>query len=615
MHKSLFVFLLIFYTFCIYANDSDCELINQTAIYTISGVKLTEESTTLLQINNRMGDKYGNIRIPYSKKNKVIIQNAQIEDLFGNVIRTLKKSEITDQSSISDISLYEDDFIKKFTLRHNFYPYRIRYSIKYTYNEFLEIAHWYPAIDNDVPTRNAKLEIHAPVNYRIIFLRNGIAEPQIDSLQNEIVYTFIAKDIILPKAEYYCPPLNRLLPYVRAVPQNFTYISEGSHINWIEYGNWENKITDGLDELPVEDKTLVKTLINGKTNPLDIISTLYYYMQDNMRYINITVNVGGLVPYPASYVSKNRYGDCKALSVYMKALLKEAGIASNYASVFAGDAPPIFIENFPSHQANHMFLVVPLAKDTVYLECTSNRDPAGYQGTFTQGRKALIIEKDNSKIITLPALSINDVLESQSIKYSVLPEGKCNVEMNAKYKGYKYDYFNSAKTALNNKEIEEHIREKILKFPAFEIVNWELKTPFRDSSFILFNTTLKLENYLKKYGNDYGFGIVGLSLPNFEKPGIRKLPVYFEWPIHKCDTFSIQLSQEYKIKSIPENFKLTTAFGNYSISYTQNNNNINIIRNFLIHKGEYAVADYKNFYSFITSVLQAENKLILLSKN
>ena len=68
-------------------------------------------------------------------------------DINDNVIRKLKSSEIQDRSYISNYSLYEDDFIKEFTLKHNRYPYKITYTYKQVFKDYVNIAKWSPIHD------------------------------------------------------------------------------------------------------------------------------------------------------------------------------------------------------------------------------------------------------------------------------------------------------------------------------------------------------------------------------------------------------------------------------------------------------------------------------------
>ena len=59
-------------------------------------------------------------------------------------------------------------------------------------------------------------------------------------------------------------------------------------------------------------------------------------MQSRTRYASIQLGIGGYKPAPAMEVSEKGYGDCKGLTNYMSALLKEAGITSYYTWVKSG---------------------------------------------------------------------------------------------------------------------------------------------------------------------------------------------------------------------------------------------------------------------------------------
>jgi hypothetical protein len=597
-----------------YSKDPNCELIDYHEICTIDGHKLFIEETFVLQINNRLGDKYGKISIPYSKKIKVSLVMAQLEDTMGNIIRKIKNSEITDQSAISDFSLYEDHFIKKFELKHNIYPYRIRYSVRYTENEFQEISEWYPCEDNEVPTRYARLEIRTPLNYSVKFKSFKIPAPKIDTVENNIQYTFEVKNIKLPEEEIHCPPLMRLSPYVRVVPTVFTWVNTGSHENWTEYGNWLNKLILGTDELPETEKATVQTLIKGKTDKHDIIKTLYHYLQSKTRYINISVDIGGLKPYPAEYVIKNGYGDCKALSVYMKALLKTAGIPAYYTTIFAGDKYPDFMPDFPCHQSNHIITVVPLEKDTVFLDCTSNTLPAGYLGTFTQGRNAFVIDENNSKIVCTPELKLSDVKETRLYKFQIHLDNHCSLNISNDYRGENFEFFNSLNSDLNTTDAEDYIRERVIHLPGFELNSWKINKPDKDSAYIYFSAILSLQNYLKNYGPDLGLPLLETGIPKFEQPASRKLPVLFDYPIYKSDSLIYILPPSYKVKQMLDETELKSKFGTYFLKPALIGNTIIVYRELKIYRGEYPLSEYANLYSFVNTIYKTEKKMFLLSK-
>ncbi len=61
----------------------------------------------------------------------------------------------------------------------------------------------------------------------------------------------------------------------------------------------------------------------------------------------------------------------------MISILKAAGIKAYPVLVELGEQKIPLIEEFPSNQFDHVIVIVPGDKDTIWLECTSQEYPAG----------------------------------------------------------------------------------------------------------------------------------------------------------------------------------------------------------------------------------------------
>ncbi len=606
MYKVFFANLFVLYSFLAFAQKNYAELDYYETNISIRNGKLYEKNLVKIKINSRAGEKYTKVLIPYSGVRKIKKVEAFITDWKGKTIKKLKKNEIVDKSAISDISLYEDNFVKEFTLKHNSYPYFLTYSYEEQIDEFLHIANWRPVIDSEVPTITAKLIIEHSVDYEIYKREQFIENYETETLSNVKRHTWISSYNKVLEKEQFAPSVYNYIPKVLIVPKSFNYDVEGSFSSWIEYGNWECELSKGLNDLPDIEKAALAKHVKNIENDKEKIKHLFHYLQDKTRYINVSIGVGGMKPYPASYVAKNKYGDCKALSNYFKSVLEYFNIKSYLVNINAGDKIKSIDENFPSQQFNHVILCVPVTNDTLWVDCTSDL-AFNYIGTFIQNRKALFVKKDGSKIIQTPSLSFGEVLESRMIKIAPGENNIALAKFASTYRGDKYELFHYVYNNYNEAQKDRIIRNYLVE-NGFELEKYEIKKESRDSAKIEFNFSAKSNKIYVKYGNELAVKAVPLSLPKFEPVDERKLPVQIDYPVYKIDTMEFELPTGYKQQGDIEPCEIKSKLGYYKTKFAKTDTHVTLIRNFMLNAGFYDHDKYHEFYSFIKSVMDNEIK-------
>src|ERR1035437_7687729 len=286
IHLKSHAFYLVLFLFIVvrgYSQTPEAILTSQHTSASIKNGKLTILRSYEIQINNRDGDKYAKVSIPYSKLNKVSNVEAFIKDIHGTIIKKLKASEITERSEIQDFSLYEDNYVKEFTLLHNIHPYAICYQYEEQQSSVLYRDDWTPVINREIPTLNARLSLEVPKHYRINYYSQHIDSLKTDSLENTIKYTWRTKYTTLPEPGIYSPYIRNYYPAVLIVPEKFNYDKSGSFKTWKEYGNWQYSLLAGLDVLPESEKIQTQSLISGVTDKKEIVKILFHYLQDETR--------------------------------------------------------------------------------------------------------------------------------------------------------------------------------------------------------------------------------------------------------------------------------------------------------------------------------------------
>jgi hypothetical protein len=612
MLKILFSFSLVLLYISSYAQIYDAELIYQKTDISLKRGKLYKNITYEIKINNRAGEKFTKISIPYSRLIKISQLEAYIKDNRGTIIKRLQKGDITDKSAISVSSLYEDDFVKEFTLKHNSYPYSIVYTYQLEEEEFISIDYWIPVIDRKIPTQKAILKVEAPIDYKLSFKNHLVDTFSVDTTDLLIRYSWIAsyKNILEP--EYFSPPFSSLMPQVIIVPFEFKYNLPGSFETWTTFGNWTNDLLSGLSDLPHSEKDIILQLITDIKDTKEKVKRLYQYLQDRTRYINVTIETGGLKPYPASYVAENKYGDCKALSNYFRALLEIAGIKSYYTKVNAGDPKTQIDKNFPSQQFNHVILCVPVQIDTIWLDCTSDL-PYNYLGTFTQDRDVFIVEKNRSHFTKTPALSLVEVLESRKVSIHQNLQNQAIALFHNSYRGEKYESLFYLSHSINELDKSQIFRNYFVE-DGFELIDFNLAEPNRDAPEILLSYSARSNNVYRVYGNDLLIDVLSFSIPKFEDPKERKQPLQIDYPVFKTDTLEYEIPVGYSATGNFLNETIINEFGRYKIESVQKDKKVEIIKSFILYPGIFTIDRCRDFYEFIRKVNDIEKNYKILTR-
>ncbi|MBK5722148.1 DUF3857 domain-containing protein [Dysgonomonas sp. Marseille-P4677] len=602
-----YIFIILFFTISIssFCQNSRSEIIEYVSLNQIKGDKLVRTDSVTLQINERMGDHDTEILIPYSKGDKVSIGEAWIEDLQGNIIRKLKGKEIKDRSSISDISLYEDDFVKSFELKHNIYPYRIVYSFKIIYSKFINIS-VLNYIKAKQAVRNGKLIVEAPLNQPIKFKQKNVNEPQIDTLSDIVRYQWNYR--YTPSLEEINASLNTsTAPFIYTTPLFFKFGVEGSKESWESFGNWIFRLNKNKDELPLSEQQKINSLTSNANTDQEKAKILYQYLQDYTRYINVSINLGGLQTYPANYVCSNRYGDCKALTNYMQAILKHVGIKSYYTLINAGDNIIDTDIDFPSQIFNHVILTIPFENDTTYLECTSKNTPFGYIGTFTQGRKALLVDENNSHIVNTPCLTPQDVLCTRNLYVDL---NTSMMKLVATERGEKYEQTSYLATEVNKNVVDKYIRNNILS-GSYDLLDFTFEKENRDSAKISLSVNCKIHNLYKMYGENLIISPFTINMPSYESPEKRTSEVQLDYPEYYKDRIEYTLPDNNVFQK-PKDIAIDSDFGKYSLKFEIKDNKLIVNKTILIYSGRYTTTQYPDFYKFIMSIKNNEIKSYFL---
>jgi hypothetical protein len=482
-------------------------------------------------------------------------------------------------------------------------------------DDIMFMPSWMPVEDEEFTVEKSVFEIIAPTDYKIRYKAFKYEKEPVVTGAKEKTYHWEVNNLIAIKDEYAAPEWRRITPTVVVGATNFEISGfKGDMSNWKDFGKFIYTLKQNRDNLPQQVKTTVHELTNHITDTRTKIEVLYNYLQQNTRYISIQLGIGGWQPFDAEYVAAKKYGDCKALTNYMFSLLKEAGIPSVYTLVKAGKHSGYMVEDFPAQQFNHVILSVPLLKDTMWLECTSQTIAAGYLGDFTSNRSALMIKEDGGYLVKTPVYNINDNVQTRRITAVLDENGKLNADIITNYSGWQQDDLFGMINAYSKKEQLEFLKKGI-DLPTYDITSFGYKMIRSAIPVIDEKLNLVAENYAQLSGKRLFIQpnlLNKTSLRFTDEERHQDIDLMFEY--RDLDSVEVVIPAGFVSEAIPSVVNISNKFGHYSISYKVDNNKVCMTRLFERNAGRFPASDYKELVKMYDDMYKADRAKVVLVK-
>ncbi len=522
-----------------------------------------------ITILNEKGDEHAKIGVSYDKFRSIKKLEGVVTDIFGSKIKKIKKDDIVDTATNSGGTLYSDSRLRYVDLSQDKYPYTVQYSYELHYKQSLNWPDWYPA-ESDAFVKSSTFIVSYPLNYPVRYhVRGNIPEVSAVEGDKTNVLTWSVKNLPAFTPESHGPAWADQADAVRVAPGRFRIgESRGSMSSWQEFGDWYHALNNNRQRLSATEKASVARLTSG-LDKKEKIEALYRYMQQNTRYVAVQLGIGGWQTFPASYVSENKYGDCKALTNYMFSLLLEAGIESNPALVKASRGASSLIEEFPSNQFNHIILAIPdVEGDTLWLENTSQTAPFGHLGDSTEDRKVLLIKRNGSQIVRTPSTPSRLSSQIRQGEIQIDEKGNATIEFLTSYSGNQQDRVRSTFGGQTERVREERLAS-FLDLASYKLIESDFSDTENPDLQIDLPLKLELRRYAKKSGSRIFFRpnifeLGGSALDALEDGEERLFDVRTTvYPYFDSDSLKFFPPEGYVVEAIPREVDLKSDFGSY----------------------------------------------------
>jgi hypothetical protein len=578
--------------------------------------RVTVKYHTIVTILNEKGDHAATMAMEYNKKyDSYSGIEMHVYNDKGILIKKYHKSDMYDGAADDGFSLVTDD--RFLGVKHTVvsYPVTIEQEYEENISSFRDLDTWLiQRSEQSVQNEYYHLSINNNAGFRYAN-RNINAKPEKKTVDNIDTYSWTILNLKAIKPEEGAAPW-RVLPKIEFASNYFEFYGvPGDFSSWQSYGKWIKNLYADVSTLSPEREAEIRKMTDTIKTDKEKARFLYNYMQQNMRYVSIQLGIGGLKPFPATFVDQKKYGDCKALSNYMSALLKAVNVKSYCAIINAEANMEPADPGFPFDAFNHVILCIPFKNDTTWLECTNSTATFGVLGSFTENRRALLVTEDGGKLVNTPKSTAQENQFDSNTHIVLDGDGGAKAQIKILGTGEYRDLYISMASRKTDEQKEELLTGLGIKQPsAFDFTFGKDINGTKEVNLNLeFDKFCDIKAGDKQFYRPLALTLWDQTVPILEK---RKTDYYFEFPREKKSVTTIDLPQGFEVETLPTNQVLKFTYGNYEVTYTYDaaKNQVTSITKFNLTNHVIPAAKYTEMQQYLDAIAKAQNKKLVIRR-
>ena len=550
----------------------------------------------------------------YDDNAKLKKQQALIFDDSGKEIKKFRKKDFQDRSLVTGATLISDARVSYIDYSPKVYPYTVQYTSEVHEGSTIFVRDWFPSKSYSLSVERSAYKLKNPAKIPIHFLEKNLGSHKIEKFTSDYELEYLIEQLPAYRYEKFSPVMKDFAPHVKVALNQFSLVGvNGQAEDWSQLGKWQyDNLLDKKMALPPKTIAEVQSLTADATDVQEKARIIYNYVQENTRYVSVQLGIGGWEPMSAIEVDQLKYGDCKALTNYTRALLNSQRIQSNYAVVYGGNHLEDIDEDFASMEGNHVILQVPLENEDIWLECTSQTTPFNYIAGFTDNRKVLLVKPDGGEIVKTTHYSSTENLQTTTADIRIDETGGFTADLKRESFGVPYGMLypianqDESEKELHYKEEFGHLKN--LHINKIDHHNDRLTPKFSEQ------LELSGRKYAAVIGRRLLLPLSFSRLPVISVPRSteRKLPVKINRGMTFKDNCKFFLPPSSSPESIPENIDIQNEFGSFKIEikYEDRDNShvILVERSYILNEGTWPAEKYSNLREFMNKLNSLSNQ-------
>ena len=413
--------------------------------------------------------------------------------------------------------------------------------------------------------------------------------------QGHKVITYTLKNIKGVKNEAYSAGYSLSLPHIIILAKKYSYNDKSHELfsTTADLYKWYSSLVTDVYKDNSSYKSIVESLTKDAKTDKEKVENIFYWVQDNIRYIAFEDGIMGFKPASDDDVFTKKYGDCKGMANLLCQMLKTAGYDARLTWLgtrripYSYDIPSLAVDN-------HMITTLILDGERYFLDGTEKGVSFKDYAHRIQGQDVMIQDGENYIIDTVPEFDHKHNAAKASLELSLKENilvGKGTQEFNGEEKNRLYRDFKYV-----TKTEQDVVTEKYLSNSNKNITlsNLESKGLENRNQKIEFNYDIEISNKVTEAGGELYINIekdYDFANLEIEKPEERVTDLNLGSKINIEKTTTLTIPENLKVDYTPEDINI-------------NNDDFSIIITFKI-KG--AVIEYNKSINVKNGLIHVKN--------
>jgi hypothetical protein len=322
----------------------------------------------------------------------------------------------------------------------------------------------------------------------------------------------------------------------------------------------------GNDDAVIKAKA--NEIVAGKTTDMEKIKAIYFWVQQNIRYLAFENGIAGFRPEKAQEVLRKKYGDCKGMANLTKCLLTAQGYDARLCWI--GTNHIAYDYSIPSLSVdNHMICALFFKGKLYFLDATETNIGFEEYAERIQGRQVLIEDGEKYKLEHVP-VTVNTQNTETETRVLRIDGTSFKGTATQTFDGESKEYLISNIEAVKKDKLENAMRSYLSDGKKdYEISNLVMKNNKPDEGKMSLQYDLVHLNAVTVFGNDMYIDLdFRKSFSAFRiDTAKRKLDYMFPFKMNDITETTLLLPDGYQIQTLPAPYIVQNPVFDIKLSY------------------------------------------------